>query len=183
MSIMAKNLSNSANLKASAGVSSILEERILESAPKSNLEETGRVMSTGGGSLETKYKRKDSGLTWDGTFRNLPLAGRCLKNLNIFSIHTFHAFPIIDYLNNIKVAENDSRIPDYRSVFSEIKKLLKNDEDEEELANDMKNKANFASAESYKHRAANVKDRQVRLDRQVGFVFHKIILLLLFKHS
>merc|ERR1711879_975693 len=49
MSIMAKNLSNSANLKASAEVSSILEERILESAPKSNLEETGRVLSIGDG--------------------------------------------------------------------------------------------------------------------------------------
>merc|ERR1711879_244572 len=49
MSIMAKNLSNSANLKASAEVSSILEERILGSAPKSNLEETGRVLSIGDG--------------------------------------------------------------------------------------------------------------------------------------
>merc|ERR1712158_180388 len=49
MSIMAKNLSNSPNLKASAEVSSILEERILESAPKSNLEETGRVLSIGDG--------------------------------------------------------------------------------------------------------------------------------------
>merc|ERR1712158_251924 len=49
MSIMAKNLSNSANLKASAEVSSILEERILESAPKANLEETGRVLSIGDG--------------------------------------------------------------------------------------------------------------------------------------
>merc|ERR1711994_449908 len=49
MSIMAKNLSNSANLKASAEVSSILEERILESAPKSNLEEPGRVLSIGDG--------------------------------------------------------------------------------------------------------------------------------------
>merc|ERR1712158_255619 len=49
MSIMAKNLSNSANLKASAEVSSILEERILGSAPKANLEETGRVLSIGDG--------------------------------------------------------------------------------------------------------------------------------------
>merc|ERR1711994_212232 len=49
MSIMAKNLSTSSNLKASAEVSSILEERILESAPKSNLEETGRVLSIGDG--------------------------------------------------------------------------------------------------------------------------------------
>merc|ERR1711879_344914 len=49
MSIMAKNLSNSANLKASAEISSILEERILGSAPKSNLDETGRVLSIGDG--------------------------------------------------------------------------------------------------------------------------------------
>ena len=34
---------------ASAKGSSILEERILESAPKSNLEETGRVLSIGDG--------------------------------------------------------------------------------------------------------------------------------------
>merc|ERR1712183_364877 len=53
MSIMAKNLSTSSNLNGSkttsAEVSSILEERILESAPKSNLEETGRVLSIGDG--------------------------------------------------------------------------------------------------------------------------------------
>merc|ERR1712183_373941 len=53
MSIMAKNLSTSSNLNGSkttsAEVSSILEERILESAPKANLEETGRVLSTGDG--------------------------------------------------------------------------------------------------------------------------------------
>lgn len=53
MSIMAKNLSTSSNLNASKlkadEVSSILEERILEAAPKSNLEETGRVLSIGDG--------------------------------------------------------------------------------------------------------------------------------------
>merc|ERR1712038_1534218 len=49
MSIMAKNLSNSANLKASAEISSILEERVLSAAPAVNLEETGRVLSIGDG--------------------------------------------------------------------------------------------------------------------------------------
>merc|ERR1712038_867816 len=49
MSIMAKNLSNSANLKASGEISSILEERVLGAAPKANLEETGRVLSIGDG--------------------------------------------------------------------------------------------------------------------------------------
>jgi len=53
MSIMAKNLSTSSNLNgaktSSAEVSSILEDRILEAAPKSNLEETGRVLSIGDG--------------------------------------------------------------------------------------------------------------------------------------
>merc|ERR1712158_62954 len=49
MSIMAKNLSNSANLKASAEVSSILEERILGSCTQVNLGETGRVLSIGDG--------------------------------------------------------------------------------------------------------------------------------------
>jgi F-type H+-transporting ATPase subunit alpha len=54
MSIMAKNLSSSSNLNAGSKaklneVSSILEERILEAAPTSNLEETGRVLSVGDG--------------------------------------------------------------------------------------------------------------------------------------
>jgi len=49
MSIMAKKLSTSSAMNASAEVSSILEERILGAAPKSNLEETGRVLSIGDG--------------------------------------------------------------------------------------------------------------------------------------
>merc|ERR1711936_800867 len=49
MSIMARKLSTTPAKPASAEISSILEERILESAPKSNLEETGRVLSIGDG--------------------------------------------------------------------------------------------------------------------------------------
>jgi F-type H+-transporting ATPase subunit alpha len=49
MSIMAKKLSTSSAMNASAEVSSILEERILGAAPKANLEETGRVLSIGDG--------------------------------------------------------------------------------------------------------------------------------------
>jgi F-type H+-transporting ATPase subunit alpha len=52
MSIMAKKLSTSSMANAgaaSAEVSSILEERILGAAPKSNLDETGRVLSIGDG--------------------------------------------------------------------------------------------------------------------------------------
>merc|ERR1739844_645492 len=43
------NTSTSQNAAASAEISSILEERILGSAPKANLEETGRVLSIGDG--------------------------------------------------------------------------------------------------------------------------------------
>merc|ERR1719235_1623173 len=46
---MAKKLSTSTAAPASAEISSILEERILGAAPKSNLEETGRVLSIGDG--------------------------------------------------------------------------------------------------------------------------------------
>lgn len=49
MGVMAKKFSTSSVRPASAEVSSILEERILGSAPKSNLEETGRVLSIGDG--------------------------------------------------------------------------------------------------------------------------------------
>merc|ERR1739847_35814 len=53
ISVAARQLSTSSNLKAAKlkadEVSSILEERILESSPKSNLEETGRVLSIGDG--------------------------------------------------------------------------------------------------------------------------------------
>jgi F-type H+-transporting ATPase subunit alpha len=53
MGILAQKLSTSTNLKAekavSAEITSILEERILGAAPKSNLEETGRVLSIGDG--------------------------------------------------------------------------------------------------------------------------------------
>merc|ERR1711884_808810 len=49
MGVMAKKLSTSTAAPASAEVSSILEERILGAAPKSNLEETGRVLSIGDG--------------------------------------------------------------------------------------------------------------------------------------
>ena len=53
VAVMAKKLSTSAKVQAagaSAGeISSILEERILGSAPKANLEETGRVLSIGDG--------------------------------------------------------------------------------------------------------------------------------------
>merc|ERR1712076_60015 len=53
MSVAARQLSTSSQLngaKAASGeISSILEERILGSAPKSNLEETGRVLSIGDG--------------------------------------------------------------------------------------------------------------------------------------
>jgi F-type H+-transporting ATPase subunit alpha len=53
MGVMAKKLSTSAPAQAagasSAEISSILEERILGSAPKANLEETGRVLSIGDG--------------------------------------------------------------------------------------------------------------------------------------
>jgi len=51
-SVMAKKLSTSSAVNAgaaSAEVSSILEERILGAAPKSNLDETGRVLSIGDG--------------------------------------------------------------------------------------------------------------------------------------
>jgi len=51
--VLAQKLSTSApthaNASASAEISSILEERILGSAPKANLEETGRVLSIGDG--------------------------------------------------------------------------------------------------------------------------------------
>ena len=48
--ILAQKLSTSAPTSAaSAEISSILEERILGSAPKANLEETGRVLSIGDG--------------------------------------------------------------------------------------------------------------------------------------
>ena len=48
--ILAKKLSTTAPASAaSAEISSILEERILGSAPKANLEETGRVLSIGDG--------------------------------------------------------------------------------------------------------------------------------------
>ena len=50
--ILAKKLSTTAPASASAAsaeISSILEERILGSAPKANLEETGRVLSIGDG--------------------------------------------------------------------------------------------------------------------------------------
>ena len=46
---MAKKLSTTTSANASAEISSILEERILGAAPKSNLEETGRVLSIGDG--------------------------------------------------------------------------------------------------------------------------------------
>jgi len=52
MAVMAKKLSTSSAVNAgaaSAEISSILEERILGSAPKSNLDETGRVLSIGDG--------------------------------------------------------------------------------------------------------------------------------------
>jgi len=49
MGVMAKKLSTSTAAPASAEISSILEERILGAAPKSNLEETGRVLSIGDG--------------------------------------------------------------------------------------------------------------------------------------
>merc|ERR1739847_195129 len=53
LSVAARQLSTSSNLKAAKlkadEVSSILEERILESSPQSNLEETGRVLSIGDG--------------------------------------------------------------------------------------------------------------------------------------
>jgi len=49
MSVMAKKLSTTTSANASAEISSILEERILGAAPKSNLEETGRVLSIGDG--------------------------------------------------------------------------------------------------------------------------------------
>ena len=48
--ILAQKLSTTAHASAaSAEISSILEERILGSAPKANLEETGRVLSIGDG--------------------------------------------------------------------------------------------------------------------------------------
>jgi len=47
--VMARKLSTTPAKPASAEISSILEERILGSAPKSNLEETGRVLSIGDG--------------------------------------------------------------------------------------------------------------------------------------
>ena len=48
--ILAQKLSTTAPTSAaSAEISSILEERILGSAPKANLEETGRVLSIGDG--------------------------------------------------------------------------------------------------------------------------------------
>ena len=52
--ILAKKLSTTASTSASekvamSEISSILEERILGSAPKANLEETGRVLSIGDG--------------------------------------------------------------------------------------------------------------------------------------
>jgi len=49
MGVMARKFSTSQAAPASAEVSSILEERILGAAPKSNLEETGRVLSIGDG--------------------------------------------------------------------------------------------------------------------------------------
>merc|ERR1712149_116476 len=52
MAVMAKKLNTSTTQHAgatSAEISSILEERILGSAPKANLEETGRVLSIGDG--------------------------------------------------------------------------------------------------------------------------------------
>merc|ERR1712156_169922 len=53
ISVAARQLSSSAKVDAakagSAEVSSILEERILGAAPKSNLDETGRVLSIGDG--------------------------------------------------------------------------------------------------------------------------------------
>ena len=52
MTVMAQKLSTSSVAQAgasSAEISSILEERILGSAPKANLEETGRVLSIGDG--------------------------------------------------------------------------------------------------------------------------------------
>jgi len=52
MAVMAKKLSTSSSVNAgaaSAEISSILEERILGAAPKSNLDETGRVLSIGDG--------------------------------------------------------------------------------------------------------------------------------------
>ncbi len=53
MGVLAQKLSTSANAcaaGASAGeISSVLEERILGSAPKADLEETGRVLSIGDG--------------------------------------------------------------------------------------------------------------------------------------
>merc|ERR1712076_40334 len=53
LSVAARQLSTSSQLNgakaASAEISSILEERILGAAPKSNLEETGRVLSIGDG--------------------------------------------------------------------------------------------------------------------------------------
>jgi len=52
MAVMAKKLSTSSAVNAgaaSAEISSILEERILGSAPKANLDETGRVLSIGDG--------------------------------------------------------------------------------------------------------------------------------------
>ena len=49
MGVMARKLSTTSAKPASAEISSILEERILGSAPKSNLEETGRVLSIGDG--------------------------------------------------------------------------------------------------------------------------------------
>ena len=51
--VLAKKLSTTSTTSASgasgAEISSILEERILGSAPKANLEETGRVLSIGDG--------------------------------------------------------------------------------------------------------------------------------------
>jgi len=52
MAVMSKKLSTSSAVNAgaaSAEISSILEERILGSAPKANLDETGRVLSIGDG--------------------------------------------------------------------------------------------------------------------------------------
>jgi len=49
MGVMARKLSTTPAAPASAEISSILEERILGAAPKSNLEETGRVLSIGDG--------------------------------------------------------------------------------------------------------------------------------------
>lgn len=93
--VLSQKLSTSAKVSssASAEISSILEERILGSAPKANLEETGRVLSIGDG-IARVYGLKNIQVT---TFFNSNL-----DQLFICHYFQFQAEEMVEFSSGLK---------------------------------------------------------------------------------